>query len=380
MLFGCAESMPDREIDGKKSPQVAVTKVSVGPMPVEYTLPARVAPLRIAEVRPQVSGILEKRLFKEGAFVNAGDLLYIINSDDYQIQVARARAEVMAAKAELETLKNEASRLKKLSEDDAISRQLSERAQAEYLQGLARVQVAEAALNQAELDLKRTEIRAPIAGVISRAWITEGALVAADQNQPLASIQQLDPIYIDIVQSGEQMLLVQQKLASGWMKPGNREVELIIGDQVYPHTGQIKATERNIDLQTGVLTLRAEIPNPDGLLLPGMFVRARVQLGVARAVALVPQQAVHFNGRGEAQVWVVGDDQSVSLRRVELLASKEHQWVLGEGLAEGERVLVEGSLRVYPGLVVDAVPWTNTGEASERTALVRVENATEAQP
>ncbi|WP_231759252.1 efflux RND transporter periplasmic adaptor subunit [Microbulbifer elongatus] len=366
-LVACGKSQQEPaagERSAPPAPEVAVVSITEQPLVLEQTLPARVAPLRIAEVRPQVSGIIEKRHFNEGSQVSAGDLLYTINSDDYEVQVVRTQADLAGARARLKNLQSEAERYGDLVKTRGVSRQQNERAQAEYQQGRADVQAAEAALQQARLNLSRTQIRAPIAGHISRTWLTEGALVSADQSQPLASIQQLDPIYIDIVQPAQQWLETRQKRVSGALQSAGDEVTVAIAGAEYTHRGNLRAEDASVSSETGVVTLRAEFPNPDGLLLPGMFVQAKIQAGIAPGVALVPQQAVHFNGRGEAQVWIVGDDQSVALRPVQLLASRGDHWALESGVSAGEQLLVEGSFKVYPGLAVNPVPWNpeSTGE------------------
>ncbi|MEN0035908.1 MAG: efflux RND transporter periplasmic adaptor subunit [Cellvibrio sp.] len=356
LTLGCSSDHGDEEADS--APEVAVITLAAQDFPVRTELPGRVSALRIAEVRPQVSGIVEKRLFAEGSDVKAGDLLYQINADTYKAAMARANADLAIAKANLVNLQTLAERHTRLLTSKSVSPQEHDQAQANYQQGLAQVGAAEAELEVARLNLERTKVRAPIAGRIGRSAITEGALVSADQPESLATIQQFDPIYVDIVQSSQQLLQHKRRLQAGDLKPGDRAASLILEDGApFEQQGFLKLTELNVDPATGVVTLRAQFPNPQGLLLPGMYVRALIEQGIESGVVLIPQQAVHYNEKNEPAAWVIGTNNQAELRALELLGSEGSQWAVRKGLKAGERIVVEGSLRVRPGQGVKPVAW-----------------------
>ena len=357
-LGGCAKT--DDAVDERETmaPRVAFIEAKRQELVLTQQLPGRVIAQREAEVRPQVSGIIEQRFFTEGADVHAGELLYQINRDSYLVAVAQATAQVAQVRALLVNREVEAKRYGQLLQGQTVSRRDADLAQANYVQAQAELAVAQAQLDQAQLNLARTQIRAPIAGRIGRSRISEGALVAADQEQPLALIQQFDPVYVDMVQSSEQLLDYRQRLTTGELKPGSASVSLLLpGKRHYSHPGTLILTEINVDPATAVVTRRAQFPNPGGLLLPGLFVQVQLEVGVAPQAILVPQQAVHYSARGEAQVWVLDDSDVASLRSVRLLRSEGDQWALAEGVECGERLVVEGSLKLYPGLKVTAEPW-----------------------
>lgn len=363
ILAGCSADDSGEEADA--APEVAVITLQAQDFPVRTELPGRVSALRIAEVRPQVSGIVEQRLFAEGSDVKAGAVLYRINQDSYKVAVAKAKADHAVAAANLVNLTAVAERYGRLLASKSVSQQEHDQAQANYQQGLAQLEAAAAELESAQLNLARTQVRAPIAGRIGRSAITEGALVSADQPEALATIQQFDPIYVDIVQSSQQLLQYKRRLNAGNLKPADPTATLTLEDgQAFQQEGFLKLTELNVDPATGVVTLRAQFPNPDGLLLPGMYVRAGIEQGIESGVVLVPQQAVHYNEKNEPAVWVVGGDNAVELRPVTLLASEGNQWAIRAGLTTGEKVIVEGSLRVYPAAKVKPVVWSNPMQAT----------------
>lgn len=356
LLAACSEPPPAPPPETK--PAVAVVTVRQEAVPLRVELPGRVTALRVSEVRPQVGGVIVRRHFEEGSDVKAGALLYEIGSDSYAARQEQAAAELAIEQAALVNLRIIAERYRRLIESKTVTQQDHDLAQANYEQGLARVKARQAALRTAQIDLQRTQIRAPIAGRIGRAAVTEGALVASEQTEPLARIQQVDPILVDVVQSSGQLTQLKRRLGSGALQPGKAAVTLLLEDgQPYPHAGVLKFTEMNVDGATGSVTLRASFPNPDGLLMPGMYVRARVEQGVQPDAVRLPQQAVRHNERNEATALVVGRDGKVEQRVLDLIGSEAGLWAARAGLKAGEKVIVEGGNKVAPGTVVSATEW-----------------------
>ncbi|WEF34966.1 efflux RND transporter periplasmic adaptor subunit [Pseudoduganella chitinolytica] len=356
LLAACSEPPPAAPPETK--PAVAVVTVRQEAVPLRAELPGRVTALRVSEVRPQVGGVIVRRHFEEGSDVKAGTLLYEIGSDSYAARQEQAAAELAIEQAALVNLRIIAERYRRLIESKTVTQQDHDLAQANYEQGLARVKARQAALRTAQIDLARTQIRAPIAGRIGRAAVTEGALVASEQVEPLARIQQVDPILVDVVQSSGQLTQLKRRLGSGALQPGKAAVTLLLEDgQPYPHAGVLKFTEMNVDGATGSVTLRASFPNPDGLLMPGMYVRARVEQGVQPDAVRLPQQAVRHNERNEATALVVGRDGKVEQRVLDLIGSEAGLWAARAGLKAGEKVIVEGGNKVAPGTVVSATEW-----------------------
>lgn len=339
-------------------PEVAVLTLAPQPLPLGSDLAGRVAPVRISEVRPQVDGMIVQRYFEEGADVRAGQLLYRIDGASYAARREQASAELALEKASLVNLRVMAERYARLLESRTVTQQDHDLAQANYQQGLARVRAREAALRAAEIELQRTEVRAAIAGRIGRAEATEGALVSRAQAEPLARVQQLDPVYVDVVQSSQQMLALRRALQGGSVKPGARAVMLTLDDgSAYPHAGELQFAEMQVDPQTGMVTLRARFPNPERLLVPGMYVRARVEHGVQQQVLLLPQQAVRLGEGARASALVVNAKGEVEPRELVLAGSHQGRWAAASGVQAGERVIVEGSMKAAPGAKVRVVEW-----------------------
>jgi membrane fusion protein (multidrug efflux system) len=356
LLAACGE--PPAAPPAPSKPSVAVVTVRQEAVPLRAELPGRVTALRVSEVRPQVGGVIVRRHFEEGSDVKAGALLYEIGSDSYAARQEQAAAELAIEQAALVNLRIIAERYRRLIDSKTVTQQDHDLAQANYEQGLARVKARQAALRTAQIDLARTQIRAPIAGRIGRAAVTEGALVASEQAEPLARIQQVDPILVDVVQSSQQLTQLKRRLGSGALQPGKAAVSLLLEDgQPYPHAGVLKFTEMNVDGATGSVTLRASFPNPDGLLMPGMYVRARVEQGVQPDAVRLPQQAVRHNERNEATALVVGRDGTVEQRVLDLIGSESGQWAARAGVKAGERVIVEGGNKVAPGAEVSVTEW-----------------------
>ncbi|KRB98187.1 efflux RND transporter periplasmic adaptor subunit [Duganella sp. Root198D2] len=339
-------------------PEVAVATLALEKLALNSELPGRVAAVRVSEVRPQVDGVIVQRYFEEGADVRAGQLLYRIDSASYAARQEQASAELALEKASLVNLRVIAERYVRLLDSRTVTQQDHDLAQANYLQGLARVRAREASLKAADIDLQRTEVRAAIAGRIGRAEATEGALVARAQQEPLARVQQLDPVYVDVVQSSQQMLALQRALRSGSVKPGARAVTLALEDgSEYTHAGQLQFAEMQVDQQTGMVTLRARFPNPDRLLVPGMYVRARVEHGVQPEVVMLPQQSVRLGEGEKASALVVNAKGEVEPRQLVLAGSHQGRWAALSGVRAGERVIVEGAMKAASGTRVNAVEW-----------------------
>jgi len=319
-------------------------------------LPGRTTPSLIAELRPQVTGILTQRAFNEGSEVKAGQVLYRIDAAPYQAAYDSARASLARAEANADAARLRAERHAGLVAIEAVSKQANDDAQAALKQARAEVAAAKAAVDKAKIDLDYTQLKAPIAGRIGRSAVTPGALVTANQAQALATVQRLDPIYVDLTQSSADMLRLRREVESGRVQRGAGgavEVRLLLEDgSEYAAAGRLALSEVTVDEGTGSVTLRAEFPNPTGDLLPGMYVRARLPQGVRAEAVLVPHAAVVRDARGSALVMVVDEQNVVQARPVEVVQAFGDKWVLGGGLQAGERVITEGLQRVRPGVTV----------------------------
>lgn len=356
LLASCGGQEPPPGPGGMGAPAVTVMTVRSESVPVVAELPGRTSPYLVAEVRPQVTGIVKERLFKEGSDVKAGQVLYRIDPASYQAVYDSARANLARAEANLEAARLKAVRYADLVKIEAVSAQDNDEAQAALKQAQAEVGAAKAALDKARVDLDFTRVASPIAGRIGRSSVTPGALVTANQAASLATVQQLDPIYVDLTQSSAKMLSLRRDLDSGKLQRTNGnalKVQLVLEDgSLYGVEGKLAFSEVTVDEGTGSVTLRAVFPNPEGELLPGMYVRARLTQGVNRDAMLVPHAAVSRTPRGEAQVMVVNQESTVEARVVETEQSIADKWVVTAGLAAGERVIVEGLQKVRPGAPV----------------------------
>lgn len=338
-------------------PEVGVMAMHASEVPVHTELSGRTAAFRVSEVRPQVNGLVRKRLFEEGSMVRAGQVLYEIEPGPFEAAHEQAQAALATAQASIASLRGKAERFGELVKANAVSRQEHEEAQAALVQAQAGVKSAQAALKAARINLEFTRIEAPISGRIGRSSVTEGALVAPGQATALATIQRIDPIYVDVVQSSLELTRLKRRFISGDMAPASTRVGLRMEDGLpYPHAGTLKFTEVAVDAATGSVTLRAEFPNPQGLLLPGMYVRAQVESGVERQAILAPQRGVARNDKGEPTALVVGKDDKVELRALEVRSASGDQWIVTGGLREGDRLVVDGLQRAHPGDKVKPVP------------------------
>ena len=360
-----------------KSPPAAPPEVSVitiKPQKVMLTteLPGRTSAHLIAEVRPQVGGIIQKRLFAEGSDVNEGDVLYQIDPSAYQAVYDSANAVLARAEANIMTLRLKAERYAELVKIKAVSQQEYDDANAALKQAEADVAGGKAAVETARINLDYTRVTAPISGRIGRSSVTNGALVTANQAAALSTIQQLSPIYVDVVQSSAELLKLKQDLESGLLKSSGAaqaKVRLVLEDgSPYPLSGTLKFSEVTVDQSTGAVTLRAIFPNPKHLLLPGMFVRAILDEGVDEHAILVPQRGVTRNQAGNAMVMIVGGEEKVEPRVIKVLRTIGEDWLVSEGLKPGDRVILEGLQRARPGTPVKAVPFGRVAEGNSATA------------
>lgn len=345
-LAACHKADSQAGAPARPAPEVAVYTVQAQDVPLTSTLPGRTAVFRVSEVRPQVTGILQKRLFDEGTEVKAGQPLY-------QIDPATYRATLDQAEATLESARLLSERYDRLIERQAISQQDRDDARSQYLQ-------AKAAVETARINVGYTRIIAPISGRIGRSAITEGALVTANQTTALATVQQLDPIYVDIVQPSTAILQLKDDLAAGRLKSagkGQAEVHLTLENgKAYAQAGKLQFSEVSVDEGTGAVTLRAVFPNPEHTLLPGMFVRAQLQEGVKSQALLVPQRGITRDATGAATAMVLGEGSKVEPRSVTVERVVGTNWLVSSGLKVGDRVIVDGLQNIRPGMQVAAVP------------------------
>lgn len=360
-------------------PEVGVIVVKPERVALTTELPGRTSPLLIAEVRPQVSGIIQKRLFVEGSDVKAGQVLYQIDPATYQAAFASAKAALARAEANLIPARLKEERFRDLVKIKAVSQQDYDDANAALKQAEADVASAKAAVETARINLAYTKVAAPISGRIGRSAITGGALVTANQATALATIQQLSPIYVDVAQSSAELLKLKQNLASGIMKDNaaaQAKVKLLLEDgSPYPLPGTLKFSEVTVDQSTGSITLRAVFPNPKQTLLPGMFVRAIVEEGVSDQAMLVPQRGVTRNPQGEAMVLVVGAEEKVEPRIIKVVRTVGENWLVSDGLKAGDRVILEGIQKARPGTQVKAVPFAAKPEAAAPAAAKQAASA-----
>lgn len=337
---------------GDERPPQPVSIVTLKTEDVTLTarLPGRVVASGVAEVRPQVDGIIVERLFEEGGEVTLGDPLYRLDADSYRARVAAAEAQVAEAAARLRASRKEADRAQELINRGVVSEQRLEEAVSTRDVDAAALQVAQAELQAAQIDLDRTTIRAQLSGVVGRSLTTQGALVTAGQAEPLAVIRTLDPVYVDVTQSAAEILAWRRGATQRKLSDADTRVSLVLADgETYDQTGEMTAAEPYVDEGTGVVTLRMTFANPDRLLLPGMYVQVDAPQGVVQGAVLAPQQGVTRNRRGEPIAYVVADDDTVEERTLTIAQARNAHWVVTEGLEAGDRLIVEGLQKIAPG-------------------------------
>ncbi|PSJ57098.1 efflux RND transporter periplasmic adaptor subunit [Pseudaminobacter soli (ex Li et al. 2025)] len=363
LLSACSDAKSSADAPPASPPPSAVSVIEVVPeaLPILNELPGRITPTRIAEVRPRVSGIVLERVFEQGSMVMEGDVLYRIDPALFQAQVASAEATLQRAQAVQLQARQQAGRQSELRERNVSSGQQLDNAVAALAQADADVAIATAGLATAQLNLGYAEIKAPISGRIGRANVTEGALVSANGPESLATIQQIDPVYADFTQSANELLQLRRALENGALTnagAGAARVMLRLDDgSEYKHPGKLLFLESAVDATTGQVTLRGEFPNPEGDLLPGMFVRVLIEQGIQKDAIAIPQQAIQRDAGGRSQVYVVNDKKLAELRTVQVGRVAGDRWVVEDGLKAGDKVIVEGFQKVRPGAAVAAQLW-----------------------
>lgn len=357
VLTGCNEQETQQQSAQRPAPTVGVVTLKAEPLNMTTELPGRTAAYRIAEVRPQVGGIILKRNFIEGSDIKAGVSLYQIDPATYQAAFNSAKGDLAKAQAAAEIARVTLNRYKPLLGTNYISKQDYDTASSALMQANAAVVAAQAAVENARINLAYTKVTSPISGRIGKSTVTEGALVTAGQPTALATVQQLDQMYVDITQSSNEYLRLKQELANGTLRQenGKAKVKLVLENgQEYTKEGSLEFSDVTVDETTGSITLRAVFPNPDVTLLPGMFVRARLDEGVRSAALLVPQQGVTRNPRGEATAMVVNADNKVEPRILTAVQAIGDKWLVTDGLKAGDRVIVTGLQKIRPGVQVTA--------------------------
>ncbi|WP_304626688.1 efflux RND transporter periplasmic adaptor subunit [uncultured Parasutterella sp.] len=357
-LTGCDDQKKGGAPANAMVPQVSVVEIQPDTRAQTTILQGRTAPFLVAEVRPQVSGILQKRLFKEGEEVKEGQPLYQIDPAVYKAAVESAKAEVERAKSLVMQTRNSANRYAQLVKTEAVSKQMNEDAQAAYKQAQASLLAAQAQLKNAEINLGYTTITSPITGKIGRSLVTPGALLSGYQANNMAVVQTLDPIYVDVNESSRDLLKLKKEIAEGRIKvnEGAIPVSLTLEDgSVYPLEGKLELSEVSVDEGTGTITLRAVFPNPNQTLLPGMYVRTKLPQGLRENAIFVPQRAVLRESNGSPYVYVVQDGK-IAIKKIKTIKTEGADWLLESGLEPGDKVVIEGLQRIRPGVPVNIVP------------------------
>ena len=352
----------DKAAPPAQLPEAAYVTIAPEKRAVENELPGRLESYRTAEVRARVPGLVLKRTFEEGAFVKQGQVLFKIDPRSYQASVQNAKAALSRAEANKVQADLKLKRYKPLVEINAISKQEYDDAIAAAKQASADVEAAKATLVNNKLNLEYATVTAPISGRIGRAMVTEGALVGQNEATLLATIQQINPIYLNLTQSSAELLKLRQMMQSGALKDAEKsglKVTMVMEDgSIYPHTGKLLFSDISVDPTTGELALRALFPNPDNMLLPGMFVRARLEQAVNENAITVPQQAVQHTNDG-SQVIVINQENKAEIRQVKTTSAIGNRWLVTEGLQPGDRVIVEGLQKIRPGSPVNPVEWVD---------------------
>ncbi|HGH1346113.1 MULTISPECIES: efflux RND transporter periplasmic adaptor subunit [Acinetobacter calcoaceticus/baumannii complex] len=354
---GCSSE----EATQAETPSAKVTVLSVQPQTVEFSenLPARVQAFRIAEIRPQVGGIIEKVLFTQGSEIKSGQALYKINSEIFQADVATNQAALKKTQSELERLKVQLDRYQQLLPTNAISKQEFSNAQAQYHQALADVAQMKATLTRQNINLQYATIRSPISGRIGQSFVTEGALVGQTDVKPLAIVQQIDKVYVDVKQSVTAYEKLQAALKSGKLSANQNELVQILNSQGTPYdvTAKLLFEDINVDPETGDVTIRIEVDNKNRKLLPGMYVRVKLSRSSVPNALLIPEQAIQYDQGGHPQVFVLNNKATAELRKIDLGQQHDQFYVVNHGLSKGDKVIVEGIDRIQPEIKLEATPW-----------------------
>ena len=371
--MGCKDEKTGAQSQAAPAVEVAVEIVT--PQKVLYTteLAGRTSGFQIAEVRPQVSGIIQKRFFVEGADVKAGDVLYQIDPATYQANLDSAKANLARAEANVDPARLKMQRFKDLVNISAVSKQEFEDAEAAYKQALADVGVNKAAVENARIRLAYTKVTSPISGRSGRSLVTPGALVTENQSSPLTTVQQLDPVYVDVTQSSTEVLRLKRSLEDGTLQRADQDhaaVRLLLEDgSEYGLTGTLQFADVSVDESTGMVTLRAIFPNPKQELLPGMYVRAILNEGVDDQAILLPQRALLRDAKGNPTTYVVNAENKVEIRPLKVGRTQGNSWVVLDGLKAGDKVIVEGLQKIRPGSpvrIAEPTPAKQDAPASEK--------------
>lgn len=374
LLAGCQEEVKTAPA-AQSAPKVEVGVVVIESQRVELKteLPGRTAASLVAEIRPQVGGLVNQRLFEEGQDVKAGDVLYSLNDSTYVSSYKQAQADLESANAILASARQTDQRFTELRKQNNVSQSDSDDAHVAYLEAVANQKKAEAALESAKINLEYTKITSPISGRIGISEVTVGALVTGSQTTAMTTVRSLDPIYVDLSQTSLDQLNQRTLLLGDDVEAGSNEVSLTLEDgSLYPYKGVLKAREVSVDESTGSVTLRAEFPNPDNLLLPGMFVRGVIHEATYNAGILVPQKGVLRDVKGHPIAYVVNADNTIEKRMLKTEKAIGNQWLISSGIDAGDKIVVEGSSKVRPGSAVNAVELTfdtQTGSMLEQNEV-----------
>ncbi len=351
-MAGCGSAPPHTP----PPPEVGVVTLQAQPVTLSTELPGRITAAETSEVRPQVSGIVRKRVFEEGSIVHAGQILYEIEDAPYRAALGTAQGNLATAQAAIRSTQLQAERFQRLLPIKGVSQQEADNAQAAAQQARATVQTQRAAVDAAGVNLGFTRIRAPITGRIGRSLITVGALAQTGQSDPLATIQRIDTVYVDVTEAAADLLNLKEALRAGQLTHGGADsarVQLILPNgKTYPIEGELQFSDVTVDTASGSVVIRVSFPNPDGVLLPGMYVRARLVQGINPKAILAPQQGITHNDHGDAVALVVNKQDKIEQREVTLGQAVGNKWVVSNGLTPGDRLIVEGQLMLKPGAQV----------------------------
>lgn len=341
VLSGCEDKAPANT--QAQTIEVGVITLQEQAIALQQELSGRVKAKLVSQVRPQIGGIIKEQLFKEGSFVKQGDVLYLIDSATYQATLNQAKASLQSAKVDVLNAKTKSQRYEELLKFDGTSKQEADDAKAVYLQAEALVQEKEANLESAKIDLERTKIKAPISGYISISNVTQGALVSANQSDALATIRDTSSVYVDLSQSNTQLLALRKLLSQENIQKGSTDVTLILSDEsTYEHKGQLQLQEIAVDESTGSVTLRAQFSNTEGILLPGMFVRATIQGAIDTKAFLLPQQAVSRDSKANPIITLVKDDNTTVKQMITTQRAIGNKWLVTSGINNNDKIIIEG--------------------------------------
>ncbi|MDC9595923.1 efflux RND transporter periplasmic adaptor subunit [Xenorhabdus anantnagensis] len=377
ILSGCNDNKNTQQgAAGQHVPEVGIVTLKAEPLTVITELPGRTSASRVAEVRPQVGGIILKRNYKEGSDVAAGESLYQIDSATYQTEYSKAKASLARSQANENVSRLTVERYQSLLGTQYVSKQEFDKANSDYAQAKADVESSKAALESSRINLAYTKVTSPISGRAGKSTVTEGALVSAGQPTALTIVQQLDPIYVDITQSSDDYLRFKNEIAKGTVQKESKKNKIrLITDsgQEYSQEGYLEFSDVTVDETTGSITMRAVFPNPNEELLPGMFVRTKLEEGVRKNAILVPQQAITRTPRGQAITMIVDKDNKVELRNINATQAIGDKWLVVDGLKTGDRVIVTGLQKIAPGITVEptetdlnAKPTANQDESAKK--------------